>query len=49
MLGIRIGTGWGFELTNVLTGEKLGIFEAGYGIHIEQEEIMLLRAKPIKF
>lgn len=47
-LGIRTGSGYGFELTNVMTGEVLGVFEAGYGLDIPSERVMLLRAKPTR-
>lgn len=47
-LGIRTGSGWGFELTNVLTGENLGIFEAGYGVDVKSDRIVLLRARPVR-
>lgn len=46
-LGIRTGCGVGYELTNVLTGEVLGTFEAGYGLDVGAERVMLLRAKPV--
>ncbi len=47
-LGIRTGSGYGFEIKNVLTGENFGIHEAGYGINVKSEKIILLRLKPAK-
>ncbi len=48
-LGIRTGSGYGLELTNVLTGEKLGTFEGGYGIQVESDRAVLLRGKIVPF
>lgn len=47
-LGIRTGSGVGVEFTNALTGEKLGVFEAGYGISVNSEQAVLLRGKTVK-
>lgn len=47
-VGIRTGSGYGYEFTNVLTGEVLGTFEAGYGIDVNSENCILLRGKPVK-
>lgn len=47
-LGIRTGFGYGFEITNVLTGENLGIHEAGYGVAVKSERAVLLRLKIVK-
>lgn len=47
-LGIRTGSGYGFEVTNVLTGENLGVYEAGYAVPVKSERAVLLRLKAVK-
>ena len=47
-LGIRTGSGIGIEFTNVLTGERIGTFEAGYGIRVKSERVVLLRGRMVK-
>ncbi len=47
-LGIRTGSGIGIEFTNVLTGERIGTFEAGYGIRVKSERTVLLRGRMVK-
>lgn len=47
-IGIRTGSGYGFQITNVLTGENLGIYESGYAVKVKREHTVLLRAKPVK-
>lgn len=47
-LGIRTGNGYGISFKNVVTGEELGVFEAGYGVRVKSECAVLLRGKIVK-
>lgn len=47
-LGIRSNQGYGFEVTDVETGENLGVFEGGFGPIIKRGQVKLYRLKLVK-
>ncbi len=47
-VGIRSNQGYGLKLTDVITGEELGIFSGGYAAEIKSDGYRILRGKILR-